>query len=348
MAELVHCPECGKGFTGRDEWTGKRVRCPGCQAVFRFGTASPGSTRAAGAPPKPRRDVMAELLDEEPPGRGQAESLGPESEAPPGRPGKREAGRARRPAGPARGLSDSERAWLRSGAGIVVFGVVSLILPMFGLQFRKLGRLGEGSWKAGVGLIVVGVLIMAGVFLRRYLLLGLKVAVGAVVGAVVGMFALLTLVGIMLRGHRPQPPPLPPPGVSPFVMPHPAGPPRADFPGTPFPGRPPGPPGGGPAGHFERISARFGRDRIVRLKITGTAGLNVGPTLTRELDEIRDPGPGKEWQFSPEGDQVDVVLAPVGDLDACAARIDFGTVAEIDRDGRLITVVADPGRFTSP
>jgi hypothetical protein len=45
---------------------------------------------------------------------------------------------------------------------------------------------------------------------------------------------------------------------------------------------------------------------------------------------------------------INIMIAPVDDLDATAAKIDFGKVTGIDRDGRVITIEADPARLPPP
>jgi DNA-directed RNA polymerase subunit RPC12/RpoP len=63
-AAKIVCPECKKSFKGREDLTGKRIRCPGCGASFVVGDASAEEEAAAmlmsdgGAtlPPRPVED----------------------------------------------------------------------------------------------------------------------------------------------------------------------------------------------------------------------------------------------------------------------------------------------------
>lgn len=53
--------------------------------------------------------------------------------------------------------SNLPRFFLRLGVGLIVFGVLALVLPLFGLQFRQLQKVPGGQF-AGVPLVLFGVL----------------------------------------------------------------------------------------------------------------------------------------------------------------------------------------------
>jgi hypothetical protein len=232
-------------------------------------------------------------------------------------------------------------------------------LPLFGVQFRKAVRLGENAWIGGVGLIVMGVLTGGGVLFRRELGVagrGLAVALryairvalvlsGLAVGVLV-LGAFLVRFGILgTRRHHPAA--MPPAAAPVFVRQGPAGGPQPGGPWGPArgPSGPRVPPwADDPAkpGQIERWRAGFGAVQFARVRVIGTAGLADPEALARRLGSSRDPSPDQAMSTLISRDRVDVLLTPVGDLDALAAKIDFGTVTGIDRQKRLITVTVDP------
>jgi LSD1 subclass zinc finger protein len=50
MAIALHCPACRKLLKANDDQAGKRVRCPGCQAVLTIPGPAGQITRAAPIP----------------------------------------------------------------------------------------------------------------------------------------------------------------------------------------------------------------------------------------------------------------------------------------------------------
>jgi len=356
------CPNCAKRYDVKQDLAGKRVKCSGCGHVFRAPSAGTQSTGRAA--PAPSHSTVSSLRDVVP----LTDELDKVSAAPtpfpPKRPSRPKRARAARASRQARGRSIGDRgerseAWLRVAGSIILFGLISLILPFFGLQFRKVARLGDDAWKGGVGLVILGVLMMGIVVFRREVGLVLKFAVRAALVSL-GLFVGLLVLGLILiraglidtRLHVPGrlphagppklgvhavaggPPPHDPrgPGAAP---PRPKPPPWADGPGS-------------PEEQLDRLRARFRADRVVRLQLTGTTGLVIQSSLSRRLASLCDPG--SEWSVrtSSSADQVKVILAPVSDLEALAARIDFGTVTEIDREERLIIVAVDRSKFHEP
>jgi hypothetical protein len=232
-------------------------------------------------------------------------------------------------------------------------------LPHFGLQFRKVARLGENAWIGGVGLIAIGVIMGGLVLFRRELgvagrglAVALKYAIQVALvlfGFAVGVLvfgAFLVRLGI-LGTRRHHPPAMPPAAAPEFVRQGPSGGPQPGAPWGPArgPSGPPVPPwADDPAqpGQIERWRAGFRAVQFARVRLIGTAGIADPEALARRLGSLRDPSPDQSMSTSISHDRVDVLLMPVGELDALAAKIDFGTVAGIDRQNRLITVTVDP------
>jgi hypothetical protein len=242
---------------------------------------------------------------------------------------------------------------MRFAGGLILFCLASLIWPLFGLQFRKVARLGDNAWKGGIGLIILAVLIMGIVIFRREISLALKFAVRAGLVLLVLFVGLMVIEVILIRA-RLQPPGRLPHARAPNLGVHAvAGRPPPNGPGqlAAQPSGPKPPPwadGRGSAKQLERMRAHFRADRVVRLQLTSTTGLVVHPSLFQRLVSLRDPGSELATRISSSSDQVTIILAPVSDLEALAARIDFGTVTEIDREERLITVAVDRSKFHEP
>jgi hypothetical protein len=237
---------------------------------------------------------------------------------------------------------------------MVVYGLLVLILPYFGLQFRKVLRHhnGENSWMLGYALIAFGMSMGGVVIFRREVAVALKYALRASL-ILVGIAASVLVLGMVLarlgvlgpRRHLPAavppatapefpwrgPPVGPQPGVPWWPAPGPAGPqfpPLVDDPAKP--------------GFIERWRAGFGAVHFARVRLIGTAGIADPEALARRLGSFRDPGPDPAMSTWVSDDRAEVLLMPVRDLDAFAAKIDFGTIAGIDRQRRLITVTVDP------
>jgi hypothetical protein len=164
-------------------------------------------------------------------------------------------------------------------------------------------------------------------------------------GLAVGVLVLgASLVKFGILGTRRHHPAVMPPAAAPEFVPR-------GHAGGPQPERPWGPSGprvppwaDEPAqpGQIERWRAGFGAVQFARVRLIGTAGIADPEALARRLGSGRDPSPDQAMSMSISHDRVDVLLTPVGDLDALAAKIDFGTVVGIDRQKRLITVAVDP------
>lgn len=229
MNDSFRCPNCERIYPLKAGLAGRRVKCARCGHVFRVS--------APGTEPTP--------LPTDPPNRPAAGSPGgalPLADGPDdfGSDAKSLPARAKLRPVPARGtrpskragaasagdLSDREMAWMKVAGSIIVFGAVSLILPMFGLQFRKLAKAGDDAGKVGVGMIALGVLMMGFVLFRRLIALTFKYAVRAVVVLLGGVVIVMMLVRFGLIGSWRRLPP-------PFAACWRAGAARAGLPGPP-------------------------------------------------------------------------------------------------------------------
>jgi hypothetical protein len=347
MDETFLCPNCEKDYPRKEGLAGRRVRCSGCGHVFRVPAAGylpppvetalpPRSVAAAPPAPDPVVDDAARLPRRAPSGLGRP----------------RAARRSRRSGGSDGGAGARDSAWLWTAGCIIAYGLLVLILPHFGLQFRKAARLGENAWIGGVGLIALGVIMGGFVLFRRELGVALRFAIrvalvllGLAVGVLV-LGAFLVRFGILgTRRHLPAA--MPYAAAKGFVRQGPAGGPQPGGPWGPARGPlgprvPPSADDPAKPGYIDRWRAGFGAVQSARVRIIGTAGIADPEALVRRLGSLRDPTPDQAMSTSISRDRVDVLLMPVRDLDRLAARIDFGTVTGIDQQQRLITVTVDP------
>lgn len=84
-----------------------------------------------------------------------------------------------------------------------------------------------------------------------------------------------------------------------------------------------------------------GPEFVVKVVVLGLRG----DVYQQVYDRLRGTLPNLSHFGSGRGDTAVVHLAPVSDLDYFASRIDLGQVQSIDREQRVITVVADPARL---
>src|SRR5688500_2464487 len=159
----VVCPSCNKRFVVRPELRGRRVKCTGCGTPFEV----PRPKNAPPPPPalddleivEPSYDVAVE------PAPARRRSAAPAPPPPTPSPVQSAARPAPRSAPP--GWTPWQRLICRTGWQIVIFGAVSLVLPLCGVQCRKRQAAGANAGAVGVGLIVLGGLMSGGVLLRR-------------------------------------------------------------------------------------------------------------------------------------------------------------------------------------
>ena len=364
MPVPVVCPSCNKRFVVRPELAGRRVKCTGCGSAFEV-------PRPKDAPPplddlevvEPSYDVA--VAPAPAPRRGGAAA--PPS-PPPSAPMPAYAAPRPTPRAAPAEWTPWQRLIFRTGWQVMLFGAVSLVLPLFGLQFRKLQKAGVNSAAVGVGLIVVGALMCGGVLLRRAVggagfgripARALLIAVAAVpltcvLFVVVG--AWLNRPGRRVKGppqHASRPGPVSPgrapDGFSQAGRPGP-GPgafdPRAS--GAFGPGGAPPPPPGNP---HQTLADKYGADRVATVVITGGGPPETprrpgrSPLEALFADKVKPVlgRAGHQINTSRARDgRINLEAAPVDDLDTLVKALDVGTVTAIDREKRTITVEVDP------
>ncbi len=158
MAEFIQCTGCSKRFSSRPDLAGKTVKCPQCGTKIVVSLApvaeSPPSAhpalKSAATPPsdKPAKAARRPILEE---------------------------------------LTTADLNWLRMAGAVATMGALSLVLPIFGLQFRQLARLGDSASGAGILLIVIGAIIAALVFFRHSKGLVLKIGLAWMATSVVSI-----------------------------------------------------------------------------------------------------------------------------------------------------------------
>lgn len=322
MAETIVCPTCAKRFAAKAELMGRRVRCRGCGEPFVVGAEETRETfdlagldqpAAATAPPLPlplplptratgRRGGRSE--------RGRAESTRPT-------------------AGASWALSEGERAWLKISGSIVLFGIVGAILPLFGLQFRKLAVVGGNPVHSALGVSVMGVIFAAIMFLRKVIKGSAKAAWRKM--GVWGLGATGVLILLVVMAWRPWS--SGPRYASPIRMPAGSTPRRTMTPPTTPPWTTP--PAAPPA-TYESLVERFGAAHVVRVHSKGLSGLK-DPTNQRIRDAMRKVK-ATAWRATQSAGRAEHVAAPVADLDAFVQALGPGPEISVDRDARIIKI----------
>ena len=132
-----------------------------------------------------------------------------------------------------RDWTPGERLILRTAGTCAIVGVLSWILPFFGLQFRKLAAMGDAAPIAGAVLVLVGGLMAGSVWLRRSVP-GLGKVVRWGVTGIVGLLVVVVVLGVVFDWLRHS-------GSSSFtptaVAPAPIPPPTRTVPRRPAPTR---------------------------------------------------------------------------------------------------------------
>ncbi len=223
----------------------------------------------------------------------------------------------------------ADRLLFRTGIGCVAFGAFAHILPLLGLQLRKLNHLGSSSTAAGTGLICVGIfLILYVLFLKGRTL---KIILGLAGVSVIGLVILLT-VGYY-SSNRPTP-------GFPAAPPSPFGGPMGSRP-APFQPPPFTPP---PKVDYASLVTRYGDGRVARVTLTDGPGLDLGATVRDRLAKWNSADKPSTWSISTRGLESVLLIAPVGSLDDLAAKLDMGSITGTDMTTRQLTIKLDIAR----
>ena len=175
------CDFCSRKYRVDDGLAGRKVKCKDCGTDL---TIPSGRTAAVAAKPKPAPEVDLYGLEDEPalPPLPRAGSQAEPEEASSG-------GRRRRRTR-ASSSDDSGEGLRKAGTTLLIFGGLSFVLPLVGLQIKGLHLMPpEGQAACGILMLVAGALCLAASM--GGILKGLVAAgVGAVVLIVVAMFVL--------------------------------------------------------------------------------------------------------------------------------------------------------------
>lgn len=309
----VECPGCGARLRTKAANAGRRMPCPKCRADI----GVPGTPPASAARGADRA-----------PGGG---AIGASAKGPWWRP--RETWTA------------VDRFWHRLGVTLVIFGALAHVLPLFGLQFRKLAGLGKAAPTAGTGIAVLGVFLVAYVWMLKGKLF--RVLVGAAAAVIVG-FAALVVIGYF-ASHRgrsfPTPPQLPgpPAGSAPWTQGTPGGPGAYGPPGASSGWTPPGA-RERPVMDYDGFVERFGAERIARITFVGAEGVDIGKVINERIlswEAMTRPG---AWFVRTRGVNKEMTAAPVDDFEAFAGRLDVGSISGTNAGERRVTIQVDTSK----
>ena len=179
------CPRCHGVVKVPIKYLGKRIKCPKCAFVFR-----------AGQKQLEEVEIVAELDEEAAPtfaapipaSYAPPMPLTSSQPLPPSRPATPYRSKmAKRPAKPQGEMTESDSNWQSTGIFLLILPVIATVLPLAGLQLRKLARLGELAPLAALvaGLVGVGMICYA----RR------NQGDAPLLGSVAALFVLVTGIG---------------------------------------------------------------------------------------------------------------------------------------------------------
>ena len=179
------CSKCHGVVNVPIKYLGKRIKCPKCAFVFR-----------AGQKQLEEVEIVAELDEEAAPtfaapipaSYAPPMPLTSSQPLPPSRPATPYRSKmAKRPAKPQGEMTESDSNWQSTGIFLLILPVIATVLPLAGLQLRKLARLGELAPLAAMvaGLVGVGMICYA----RR------NQGDAPLLGSVAALFVLVTGIG---------------------------------------------------------------------------------------------------------------------------------------------------------
>jgi hypothetical protein len=237
--------------------------------------------------------------------------------------------------------SDVDRFIVRVGATCTAFGALGHVLPPSGLQLIKLSRLGPNTGPVATGLIVIGAAMIAWVLLFKGR--GAKIAMwGVITGVIVlvGMGGLLWAAKARDAARFPRSPQIPGPSQVPAMPPSAGVPmPMGARSGVPF-GDTRGAQGV-PSLNYESLCAQYGRERVVRVKLSGAESVDLGKTIKMRIEDWPGERP-KAWSVRAHAADGELLLAPVTDIQACAAALSMGSVTATDSAEHVIAITVDP------
>jgi hypothetical protein len=212
----------------------------------------------------------------------------------------------------------------------MIFGVLGHVLPLVGLQFTKLAKLGAGAPTAATWIFAIGAFMIVYVLVLKGRLL--RIIVGAAALVVLGFVSLL-IIGYLNRPSFPSSRG-PAPGFEPSGVGGPMGP------GFVPPGLPrlPAPPQHARA-DYPSLVERFGAAHVVRVSFNGHEGVDLFATI-RERIAGWDPNPAA-WSVSTQGNNAELVMGPVDDFQQLGARLNMGSVTGVDEAERRLIVSVD-------
>lgn len=189
MPASVQCPSCQRKLNVQSQLQGKSVRCPACKSSFvvefdpgedpgipfHDDTESNPASAAPQAAPSPYDQLAANLLTDgllKPAGGTAATAKSSTPSPSPYESTATTQAFAANPLTPKHNVADSESGgtmpgFVRIGIFLMVLAVLSLVLPLVGLQVKGLHRMGDGAYVAGMVLGAIGgVVIGIGYLLR--------------------------------------------------------------------------------------------------------------------------------------------------------------------------------------
>jgi len=298
MSESFQCPKCAARYALKENLAGKGVKCRKCGTAFRVPAMPTPSAPGRPHPPADPPPIVPQ---------------------------------------PSRWvLSENDKKILRAGAFMAAIGIIAIVLPLFGVQFRRFARLGDALPYVAAAFAVAGAALVF-FSLRRNLAMA-----GSTAGGI-----LLVLIAVQSASWIVGPEETENPSASGQVVDDGRNQPGGSF----SPG--------------EHLSANWEKERRELLDrdeprwemISRYGAENVVAVDVRELpagtaefvtERIRTISACESFFGFSSKDVYLHSIAPVADLQALAEAIDFGEVVHIDSQQRIITVAADPSKLPEP
>ena len=191
----VPCPGCSKRLKVPASAAGKKVRCPACQAPFKMPETTQPAVEVEALPtsPAPEMPDPLALPPLEPVSNIPAQYQQPRQATAKKTPSRRQ--QFQKSKKQARQQQDDEdNKWASFGYTLIFLAIASSILPLFGLQIRRLRIAGEYAPLMGMALGLIGCVLVSVGYKGR----GAKVS-GGIAGGLALLVIMVGAVGFILQ-----------------------------------------------------------------------------------------------------------------------------------------------------
>lgn len=94
---------------------------------------------------------------------------------------------------------------------------------------------------------------------------------------------------------------------------------------------------------YENFVQQYGAARVARVRLTGIQGLALQDAIFNGIERAKG-NETPEWRFSLRGDDGELLIAPIADLNALVEGLNLGTTTTLDLNQRIAVISVDRSR----